>query len=90
MQFHRGARVAGADAEEDDSLVDVSGLVDQALLWQTTTTRDSTADYVGRGMFEGTPFKVTAVRRTSRSGRTMLKLFFAPLKTPAPRRTTPP
>jgi hypothetical protein len=86
-QFHRGARVAGADAEQDDSLVDVTGLVDQALLWQNVKTRDNnnSVDFIGRGMFEGTPFKVTAVRRTSRTGRGMLKLFFVPLKGPPPR-----
>ena len=87
-QYHRGARVASADAE-DDSLVDLTGLVNSALLWQAPKTRNSDTDYMGRGMFEGTPFKVTAVRRTSRSGRAMLKLFFTPLREPPPR-TLPP
>ena len=83
-QFHKGARVASADAEVD-SLVDLTGLVNSALLWQAPKTRNSDTDYMGRGMFEGTPFKVTAVRRTSRSGRGMLKLFFTP-----PPRSPPP
>lgn len=84
MQFHRGARVAGAPAE-DDSPVELAGLINAALLWQSPKTRNNDTDYMGRGMLEGVPFKVTAVRRTSRSGRAMLKLFFTPLREPPPR-----
>jgi hypothetical protein len=83
-QFHKGARVASAEADEDPG-VDVSGLIDQALLWPQNKTRGSDADYIGRGCFAGLPFKVTAVRRTSRTGRQLLKLFLTPLQAPPPR-----
>jgi hypothetical protein len=79
-QFHRGARVAGSDAEEQDAGFEIGGLLNQALLLPTVKTRDSTVDYVRRGMLEGVSFEVRAVRRTRRDGSAMLKLFFEPLE----------
>jgi hypothetical protein len=78
MQFHRGARVASTGADADgDSVVDVSGLVDQALLWQNLKTRNDDTDFIGRGTFGGMAFKVRAVRRTNRSGRAETVLYSA-------------
>jgi hypothetical protein len=78
-EFARGARVRGAREEVE---VDISGLIDSAVLFENAVRSTNRGpDLIGKGCFLGTPFRVTGVRRTSRNGRPMLKLFFEPLKT---------
>jgi hypothetical protein len=57
-------------------------VIECALIFQNTKVHPNAPDYFGKGVFRGVPFKITAVRRTSRSGRPMLKLFLTEMKAP--------
>jgi hypothetical protein len=75
-----------AEVTDDDAVaIDVRGLADEALLFQALKRHPNSPDFIGKGTFQGMPFKVTGVCRTSKTGRGMLKLFLTPLKSASPR-----
>jgi hypothetical protein len=85
MTFVHGARVAGSD--EDGVAIDLSALADKGLLFRDLSRSGvpGTADYIGKAVVGGQPYKVQAFWNTSRDGSRFLKLRFHALQTPPPR-----